>query len=255
MPPLPDEVFITWPSSPSSSMRGTKALIPWMTPHRFTARPQSQSLIVWSQILPFGAGADAGVVAQHVDGAVGGVRLVAQLLDRREVGDVGDDAGHLVARGAQSGDRLLERVGEDVGEHDAHALGHGEALTERLADAAGATGDHGDAAVEVLHASRAFIAMRADAKAGTAHHLGGDVPGAQRFGDLGRGGAELGGERRQCIEVEAVHAQPRCRRPWRGLRPRARPTKASRRWRREYGQHPSRWGKSLPHMIRSTPTV
>ena len=52
MPPFPDEVLTTWPSSPASSIRGTKALMPWMTPHRLTARPHPQSFRVWSQIRP-----------------------------------------------------------------------------------------------------------------------------------------------------------------------------------------------------------
>src|SRR3954447_23373676 len=44
MPPLPDDVLTTWHSSPWASIVGTKALIPWITPHTFTANAHDQSL-------------------------------------------------------------------------------------------------------------------------------------------------------------------------------------------------------------------
>jgi hypothetical protein len=51
-PPLPDDVLTTWPSSPPASMAGTKALMPWMTPHTLTPRAHAQSLTVWSHMRP-----------------------------------------------------------------------------------------------------------------------------------------------------------------------------------------------------------
>src|SRR5918997_6576775 len=52
MPPLPDDVLTTWPSSPPASIAGTKALMPWITPQTFTSSAQRQSLSVWSHIRP-----------------------------------------------------------------------------------------------------------------------------------------------------------------------------------------------------------
>ena len=40
--PARDAVLTTWPS-PCSSITGTKARMPWITPHRFTPSTQVQS--------------------------------------------------------------------------------------------------------------------------------------------------------------------------------------------------------------------
>ena len=55
MPPSPEDVFITKPSCPASSMRGTKLWMPWATPCTFTPCTHCQSLGSVSQTLKFGA--------------------------------------------------------------------------------------------------------------------------------------------------------------------------------------------------------
>src|SRR5437588_10462632 len=52
IPPLPDDVLTTWPSSPCSSIVGTKALMPLMIPHRLTSSAQRQSFSSCSHSLP-----------------------------------------------------------------------------------------------------------------------------------------------------------------------------------------------------------
>src|SRR3990170_3495387 len=50
--PAPDAVFTTWHSSPCSSITGTKARIPWITPQRFTPSTHSQSFSVFCHVTP-----------------------------------------------------------------------------------------------------------------------------------------------------------------------------------------------------------
>ena len=72
-----------------------------------------------------------------------------EVLDRRELRDVGDAAGDVEAVAAQPRDRLVERTGLDVGEHHLHpALG--EVAAHRQADAVGAAGDDRDLPLDRL---------------------------------------------------------------------------------------------------------
>src|SRR5579875_2916885 len=50
--PTEEEVITTWPGSPCSSIAGTSALTPLITPHRLTAICQAQSLISCSHSAP-----------------------------------------------------------------------------------------------------------------------------------------------------------------------------------------------------------
>ena len=50
--PFDDDVFITWPGPPCSSIAGTNALIPWSTPKTFTSMAQRQSFRWCSQSAP-----------------------------------------------------------------------------------------------------------------------------------------------------------------------------------------------------------
>ena len=109
-------MFTTWPGSPLATIRGTNALMPWMTPHTLTSKPHFQSASSCSQMKPFGARADTRVVAEHVDAAVVGLDAVRELGDRLVVGDVDDDAVHGVETlGAQLGGRVLDGIGAHVG--------------------------------------------------------------------------------------------------------------------------------------------
>ena len=129
---------------------------------------------------------------------------------------------------------------------------------ERPADAARAAGDDRDPAVEVLHPGRPTPGSRASS--GARRRPGSAAPrrGCRRRASGSATSAGVGpnsrGEGREGVEVEAVERGRRCRRPWPGPRPRAPRRTRAGGGRREYGQHPSRWGKSLPHMMRSTPT-
>src|SRR4051812_20572726 len=53
-PPLPDDVLITCAGSPCATSVGTKALMPWITPHTFTAVAHPQSVSPYSHIAPSG---------------------------------------------------------------------------------------------------------------------------------------------------------------------------------------------------------
>jgi hypothetical protein len=99
-----------------------------------------------------GAGADPGVVADHVDRAVRRQCRVAQRLDRlvgRHVGRHPDDV-EPVALQLRHG--LGERLLLDVGEDHLHAR-ESERLAERPADPAATTGDDGHPPLENLHQS------------------------------------------------------------------------------------------------------
>ena len=85
-----------------------------------------------------------------MDGAEPLEGLVAEVLDRLEARDVGDDSGRVDAAGPELVDRLVEGRRLDVGQHDVHPL-LSEALAHGPSDAAGAPGDDGDLAVEVPH--------------------------------------------------------------------------------------------------------
>ena len=52
MPPSPDEVLTIRPGSPPAIMRGTKAWMPWKTPHTLTAKAHFQSLTSCSHMRP-----------------------------------------------------------------------------------------------------------------------------------------------------------------------------------------------------------
>ena len=109
------------------------------TPHVHAERPSP----VVQLVVPHLTGctcAHAGVVAHEVHRAERVQRGIAQRLDRREVGDVGDDAEHVETFGFQVLDCRLQRRLLDVGQHDLHAL-TGEAFSHRPADAAGSARD------------------------------------------------------------------------------------------------------------------
>ena len=109
---------------------------------------------------------DAGVVAQQVHRAVLGISRVGQRLDAGGAGHVHRHGhGHRALR-LQWCQRALQRRGRDVGQHQLHA-GGGEARGQRQADAAGRAGNHGHAALELLHAvssSGSLPAMTPDAR-------------------------------------------------------------------------------------------
>ena len=98
-------------------------------------------------------GADAGVVAEHVDLAEGCDGAALELDHGFEARDVGDDADRAWRHAMYRGDGAVERGLLDVGEHDVRAFA-GEALGDREPDAAGAAGDDGGLSLEVLHAAR-----------------------------------------------------------------------------------------------------
>src|SRR3954463_4307212 len=51
-PPLPEDVLMTCAGSPRAPIPGPNALMPWMTPHTFTAVAQPQSVRPYSHIAP-----------------------------------------------------------------------------------------------------------------------------------------------------------------------------------------------------------
>jgi hypothetical protein len=88
-----------------------------------------------------GTGADPGVVAQEVDGAVLLEHGVPQLLHRCVVGHVAGHSDGIQAVCPQFAHRIVQCPLVDVGQGHLHALA-GEPLAHGPSDATGASGDH-----------------------------------------------------------------------------------------------------------------
>ena len=102
-----------------------------------------------------------GVEERDVDLAVVVEGLVGEVLHRRQVGDVGRHADHVVALAGELLDRLVERFLVEVGEHHLHAV-LGEQRARGTPDAAltATTGDDGHLACEILHVVPPFPVCR-----------------------------------------------------------------------------------------------
>ena len=151
--------------------------------------------------MAFGPRADAGVVAQHMNGAVGGVRLVAQLLDRaKSVTSVTTPVTSWPA--LLNSSTACERIGEHIGQHGAHA-GHGGRPPSAL-PMPPRPGDYRGAALEVLHATWA------DAKAGQRIISAGMSPGPRvrrlRQGEGRTRRRAAPGPRGEAVHVRSVDA-------------------------------------------------
>ena len=204
--------------------------------------------------LALGADADAGVVAQHVHRPVGGVRLVAQRAPptARSLTSVTTPVTSWPA--ARSSATVSSSGSAKTSASTTFMPSRGEALAERPADAAAAAGDDRDPAGELLH-QRRRRRTRAAAKAGQRSASSGMSSAGSGSADLGRRRAELRRRAARGRRGRSRRPAPRCRRPWPAPRPRAPRRRRGAGGSREYGQQPSRCGKSLPHMIRSTPTA
>ena len=95
-------------------------------------------------------GEHARVAAQQVHRVERLVRAGRELFDRLARGDIGADADGVAAELAHVVGHARGLLLLDVAEHDAHPGGVAGA-GEAFADAAAAAGDHGDAALELLH--------------------------------------------------------------------------------------------------------
>ena len=98
---------------------------------------------------PFRTGADAGVVAEQMDGAEPLERGIAKLLHRGEIGDVAAHPDDVESFGLELAHRLGERVVIHVGQHHLHTLA-GESFAHGPTDASGTTGDDRHLAGEYL---------------------------------------------------------------------------------------------------------
>jgi hypothetical protein len=95
------------------------------------------------------AGADGGVVDEHVDAPEGAEGLVDESAAVVGLGDVGRDGEPVLRLGAEGECGVAERVGSSPGEDDGAALG--EALGDGQSDARAGAGDDGDDGVIVGH--------------------------------------------------------------------------------------------------------
>ena len=108
--------------SPCSSMWGTNALMPWMTPHRLTSSAQRQSFSSCSQRRPSAPAPIPALLHRRCTGTGDGDGAVAQRRDGVPRRHVGLDALDVEAGVAQLGDGGVEHRGLDVGEDDASSL-------------------------------------------------------------------------------------------------------------------------------------
>ena len=150
MPPLPDDVFTMWPSSPCSSMRGTNALIPHAMPSTLTSTHQRQSFGSYSQSCVWPPGPMPALL--HSTCTAPNSSTVSSARCSTDSGFVTSvtQPGDVEPVGPQRGDRVVERTGLDVGEHHLHPV-LGEVPAHREPDAVGTAGDDGDLALDVSH--------------------------------------------------------------------------------------------------------
>ena len=125
-------------------------------PHHVDVERPAPVVDVMLPDVAFGSRPDAGVVAHHVHGAIGVEGGVAECLDRRQIGDVGDDTDDLEALVPQLARGLVDQGGIDVGDHRLHPL-TGEPFDERSPDASSSTRDHCDLAGDVFHCTLPLI--------------------------------------------------------------------------------------------------
>ena len=104
--------------------------MPLTAPMTFTSSDQRQSLTWCSHIWPSDADPTPALLHSTSTAPNASSVCVAERLERRELGHVGDDPDDLATLVAQLGGRLRDERGVDVGDDRAHAL-VGEAFDQR----------------------------------------------------------------------------------------------------------------------------